>query len=131
MSQYSDQGIDPFIEKIGSAIDLDNLYDILSSHGESHQVSDEFILGAGATQFIKTEYSPILDDFIHDNSGDLDLPRDDIEVLYNAWGKTICYSDYPLSEEEKNSHKEKKKNALPLLEKYALIYEKATKKFIS
>ena len=131
LSQYSDQGIDPFIEKIGSAIDLDNLYEILSSRGENHQVSDAFIVGAGATQYIKTQDSSIMNDLVHDSNGDIDLPKDDLEILLDAWGYGICYSDYPLSEAEQNNYEEKKKNALPILEKYVSVYEQAIEKFIS
>ncbi|UFN58119.1 hypothetical protein [Microbulbifer celer] len=120
-SQYTDEGVDPFVEKTSLASDISEVLELISNgfrvHGEPSQ---EFLAGEVASEYSKEKLS-----------------------LYDAVARILFDLDLDLSEEErqelyiaedyfgwhKQAEKEAVNHALPIFSKYRPIYEHAIAKF--
>ncbi len=121
-SKYTDEGIDPFIEKVGLAIDKE---DILELIGNEYQVygdpQPEFLIGEIAKQYSKSELS--LEQAIRRILYRLDvvLPKEDEQEFYIA----DDYYDW-----HENPDIEAEKHVLSIMQKHQSTYEKEVAKFI-
>ena len=132
-SQYTDNGIDPFIEKIGLAIDIDELYEILEKNGT--EINHEFLIGKAAQAYEEsgcfTEIENYISEFIWGDDFDyVKLPKKEAESIYKAYKyyyNTIdadCYDHIVESAREKCTE-----IVLALFKKYLPHYKKSIEKF--
>lgn len=120
-TQYTDQGIDPFIEKLSLASDVAEMIEFISN---THQVygepSNEFLAGEAARQYSDEKLtlygaiSRILFDL------DMELPEEERRELYIA---EDYFGWHDSAESQAIVH------AMPLFDKYRPIYENAIAKF--
>ena len=120
-SKYTDDGIDPFIEKIGLAIDKE---DILELIGNEYQVygdpQPEFLIGEIAKQYSMSELT--LEQAVRRilYRLDVDLPKDEEQKFYIA-DDYYDWHDSPDIEAEKH--------VVPIMQKHQSTYEKEVAKF--
>ena len=120
-TNYTDQGIDPFIEKIGLAIDKE---DILELIGNEYQVygepMPEFLIGEIAKQFSISQLT--LEQAVRKilYRLDVDLPKEEEQKFYIA-------DDY--YEWHENPDQEAEKQVVPIMEKHQSTYEREIAKF--
>ena len=119
--QYSDQGIDPFVEKISLASDVAEIIELISNDFQVYgEPSNEFLAGEAAKAYIGDELSlyaaiaRILFDL------DLELPEGERQELYIAED----YFGWHGSAESKAIV-----HAMPIFDKYRPMYEHAVAKF--
>jgi hypothetical protein len=120
-SQFTDDGIDPFIEKISLATDVAEILELISNQYQVYgEPSAEFLVGEAATKFFTNQIT-----------------------LNEALNKVLYYIDVELPEEAKtelyiaedyfdwHEHQETEaiKHALPVFNKYSPIYESFVSKF--
>ena len=82
--QYTDQGIDPFIEKLSLASDVAEMFECISNAYQVYgEPSDEFLAGEAAKQYSKSELSlySTISRILFDL--DLELPEDERQELYS------------------------------------------------
>lgn len=120
-AQYTDQGIDPFIEKLSLALDVAEMIECISNTYQVYgEPSKEFLAGEAAKKYSKAELSlystvsRILFDL------DLELPENERQELYIA-------EDYFGWHDSAESHAIV--HVEPLFDKYRPIYERAVSKF--
>ncbi|MBB1436800.1 MULTISPECIES: hypothetical protein [Pseudoalteromonas] len=120
-AQYTDHGVDPFIEKISLAYDVAEILELISN---TYQVNGErckeFLAGEAANRFSNNELSlyAAISYILFDL--DLELPEDERQELYIA-------EDYFGWHEKAET--EAIKHALPIFDKYRPIYEQTISKF--
>lgn len=120
-AQYSDQGIDPFIEKVSLASDVAEIIELISN---SYQVygepSKEFLAGEAAKEYSEGKLSldTVINRILHNL--DLDLPENERQELYIA---EDYFGWHDLAESKAIAH------AMPLFDKYRPVYEDAVAKF--
>ena len=130
--QYTDNGIDPFIEKVGLAIDLDEMYEILGwSHFGQHR--DEFLVGEAASKFYEIgDLSSIM--YIARRGGagvnDISLPEDEAITLYEAVRIYDAYREGATDEAIQEKYDLLEKISLKLFDKYYPTYKNAVSRFI-
>lgn len=119
--QYTDRGVDPFIEKITLASDSAEIIELISSAYQVYgEPSSEFLAGETAKEYLEgklslySAISRILFDL------DLELPEDERQELYIA-------EDYFGWHDSAGS--QASEHVTPLFDKYRPIYEHATAKF--
>lgn len=120
-SQYTDDGVEPFVEKISLAADVSEVLDFISNEFQVHGgPSQEFLAGEAASKYSKEQLS--LYDAIARILFDLDLnlPEEERQELYIA-EDYFCWHNQ--AEEEAVKH------VLPIFIKYRSIYERAVAKF--
>lgn len=120
-SQYTDEGVDPFIERISLASDVSEILELISNEYQVYgEPSQDFLAGEAASKYSKEQLSiydaitRILFDL------DLELPKEEQQELYIA-------EDYFGWHD--NAEKEAAKHALPIFNKYRPIYEHAVAQF--
>ncbi len=120
-AQYTDHGIDPFIEKLSLASDVSEMIELISNTYQVYgEPSNEFLAGEVAKAYseenlsLYATISRILFDL------DLALPEKEKRELYIA---EDYFGWHHFAESQAIVH------ALPLLDKYRLIYEHAVAKF--
>ncbi|WP_413662943.1 hypothetical protein ACG1BZ_17500 [Microbulbifer sp. CNSA002] len=120
-SQYTDEGVDPFIESISLAMDVSEILELISSEFQVYgEPSQDFIAGEAASKYSKEQLSlydaiaRILFDL------DLELPEEELQELYIA-------EDYFGWHDQ--AEKEAVKHVLPIFSKYRPVYEHAVAKF--
>lgn len=120
-SQYTDQGIDPFIEKLSLASDVaEMIVSISSTYQVYGEPSNEFLAGEVAKEYSEERLSlyaaitRILFDL------DLELPEEERQELYIA---EDYFGWHDSAESQAIVH------AKPLFDKYRPIYEHAVAKF--
>ena len=120
-AQYSDQGIDPFIEKVSLASDIAEIIELISN---SYQVygepSKEFLAGEAAKEYSEGKLSlyTVINRILHNL--DLELPENERQELYIA---EDYFGWHDLAESKAIVH------AMPLFDKYRPVYEDAVAKF--
>ena len=120
-AQYSDQGIDPFIEKVSLASDVAEIIELISN---SYQVygepSKEFLAGEAAKEYSEGKLSlyNVINRILHNL--DLELPENERQELYIA---EDYFGWHDLAESKAIEH------AMPLFDKYRSVYEDAVAKF--
>ncbi len=120
-SQYTDEGIDPFIEKIALASDVSDIVElIVSEYQVSGEPSGEFLLGEAAAKYEqgKLALGDALKRALYYMNAE--LPEDDLAVLYEAED----YFDW-----HDNPEAEAIKLAKPIFDKYMPLYERALARF--
>lgn len=120
-SQYTDEGVDPFVEKISLASDVSEILEMISNEFQVYgEPSQEFLAGETASKYSNEQIS-----------------------LYGVVARILFDLDLELSEEERHelyiaedyfgwhnqAEKEAIKHVLPILGKYRPIYEHAVAKF--
>lgn len=120
-AQYTDHGLDPFIEKLSLASDVAEMIELISSIYQVYgEPSNEFLAGEVAKAYSEEKLSlyvtisRILFDL------DLELPEEERQELYIA---EDYFGWHDSAESQAIVH------AQPLLDKYRLIYENAVAKF--
>jgi len=119
--QYTDQGIDPFIEKISQAGDVSEIRELISNE---HQVygepSNEFLAGETAKAYAQNQLSLhiAISRILYDL--DLSLPEEERQELYIAEDYFGWHDD---AENKSFEH------VKPLFNKYSTAYENAIAKF--
>lgn len=120
-AQYTDHGIDPFIEKLSLASDVAEMIELISSTYQVYgEPSNEFFAGEVAKAYSEEKLSlyvtisRILFDL------DLELPEEERQELYIA---EDYFGWHNSAESQAIVH------AQPLLDKYRPIYENAVAKF--
>jgi hypothetical protein len=120
-AQYTDRGVDPFIEKISLASDSAEIIEFISNAYQVYgEPSNEFLAGETAKEYseeklsLYSAISRILFDL------DLELPEDERKELYIA---EDYFGWHDSAESQASAH------ATPLFDKYRPIYEHAVSKF--
>ena len=120
-AQYTDHGIDPFIEKLSLASDVAEMIELISSTYQVYgEPSNEFLAGEAAKAYSEEKLSlyitisRILFDL------DIELLEEERQELYIA---EDYFSWHDSAESQAIVH------AQPLLDKYRPIYENAVTKF--
>jgi hypothetical protein len=120
-AQYTDQGINPFIEKISLASDVTEIIELISNAYQVYgEPSKEFLAGETAKAYSKEKLS--LRAAIHRILYELDLklPESEMQELYIA---EDYFDWHDSSESQALIH------AMPLFNKYRPVYEKVIAKF--
>ncbi|WP_226647323.1 hypothetical protein [Microbulbifer variabilis] len=120
-SQYTDEGADPFIEKISLASDVSEMLELISNDFQVYgEPSQDFLVGEAASKYSKGQLT--LYDAIQRILFDLDLelPEEDQQELYIA-------EDYFGWHDQ--AEKEAVKHVLPIFSKYRPVFESAVAKF--
>ncbi len=120
-SQYSDQGIDPFIEKIGLALDKEEIIELISNEFQVYgEPIAEFLTGEVVKRYECNELSlcEALRVILYDL--DIDLVKAKKTELYIAED----YYDWHKSPDEKA-----KAHAEPIFREYLPVYENEIAKF--
>jgi len=120
-SQYTDEGVDPFIEKISLASDVSEIIELISNNFQVYgETTQDFLAGEAASKYSKERLSlydaiaRILFDL------DLELPKEELQELYIA-------EDYFGWHDQ--AEKEAARHVLPIFSKYRPIYEHAVEQF--
>lgn len=120
-AQYTDHGIDPFVEKLSLASDVAEIIRFISNTYQVYgEPSNEFLAGEAAKaysedkQSLYAAISRILFDL------DLELPEEERQELYIA---EDYFGWHDSAESQAIVH------AMPVLDKYRPIYEHAVAKF--
>ena len=120
-SQYTDEGVDPFIENISLAYDVSEMLEFISNEFQVYgEPSHDFLAGEFASKYSKEELS------LYDSIArilfdlDLELPEEDQQELYIA-------EDYFGWHDRAESAAVK--HVLPIFRKYRPVYEHAVAKF--
>jgi len=130
--QYTDKGIDPYIEKIGLAIDIEEMYEILGSHGCGHP-RDEFWIGAAASEYYKSGSLDLILALGHRGGwgiNEINLPKDEANKLYDAVQTYDLYLEDCTDEAIQEQYERLRNISLELFDKYHPIYKKAVARFI-
>lgn len=120
-AQYTDQGIDPFVEKLSLASDTAEIIELI---GSAYQVygepSEEFLAGEAAKAYSEDKLSlyAAISRILFDL--DLELPEAERQELYIA---EDYFGWHDSAEAKAIIH------AMPLFNKYRPIYEHAVAKF--
>ena len=131
-SQYTDNGIDPFIEQIGLAIDIDDLYELLKQNG--FNMSYEFIIGEAAAEYMEFGCLNLIEDFVGEfiwvsGPNEIELP-DEVMILCNSYKKYYNSMDAEcLDDIVEKYRKQWLEITLDLFEKYLPFYKKSVAKF--
>lgn len=120
-NQYTEKGVDPFVEKISLAFDVSEILEMISNEFQVvGEPSQEFLAGEVACRYSNKQISlydavaQILFDL------DLELPEEERQELYIA---EDYFGWHNQAEEEAVKH------VLPIFGKYRPIYECAVAKF--
>lgn len=120
-SQYTDEGVDPFVERLSLASDVSEILELISNEFQVHGVpGQEFLAGEAASKYSKEQLSlydaiaRILFDL------DLELPEEERQELYIA---EDYFGWHSRAEEEAVKHVQ------PIFSKYRPIYEHSVAKF--
>jgi hypothetical protein len=120
-THYTDEEVDPFVEKISLASDVSEILEMISSEFQVYgEPGKEFLAGEAASKYSNQQISlydavaRILFDL------DLELPEEDRQELYIA---EDYFGWHNQAEEEAI------KRVLPIFSKYRPIYERAVAKF--
>ncbi|MCQ3829366.1 hypothetical protein HXX02_07900 [Microbulbifer elongatus] len=120
-SQYTDEGVDPFVEKISLASDLSEIIEMISNEFQVYgEPGQKFLAGEAASKYSSEQISlydavaRILFDL------DLELPEEERQELYIA---EDYFGWHNHAEEEAVKHVQ------PIFCKYRPIYEHAVAKF--
>ncbi len=120
-TQYTDQGIDPFVEKLSSASDVAEMIESIRNAYQAYgEPSNEFLAGEAAKEYsdgrlsLYAAITRILFEL------DLELPEEERQELYIA---EDYFSWHDSAESQAIVH------AKPLFDKYRPIYENAVAKF--
>lgn len=120
-SQYTDEGVDPFIESISLATDVSEILELIRSEFQvCGEPSQEFLAGESASKYSQeqlTLYNAIARILF---GLDLELPEKERQELYIA-------EDYFGWHDQ--AEKEAFKHVLPIFSKYRPVYEHAIAKF--
>ena len=120
-SQYTDEGVDPFVEKISLASDVSEILEMISNEFQVHgEPGQEFLAGEAASRYSNEQIS--LYDAVARMLLDLDLelPEKERQELYIA---EDYFGWHNQAEEVAVKH------VLPIFCKYRPIYERAVAKF--
>lgn len=120
-SQYTDEGGDPFIEKISLASDVSEIIELICNNFQVYgETTQDFLAGEAASKYSKERLSlynaiaRILFDL------DLELPKEELQELYIA-EDYFGWHDH--------AEKEAARHVLPIFNKYRPIYEYAVEQF--
>ncbi|OZG69928.1 hypothetical protein BTA51_28670 [Hahella sp. CCB-MM4] len=120
-SQYTDEGIDQFVERISLASDVSEILEMISNNFQVYGEPDQdFLVGEAASKYSNAQISlydavaRILFDL------DLELPEEERQELYIA---EDYFGWHDQAEEEAVKHVQ------PIFSKYRPIYERAVAKF--
>ena len=122
-SQYTNEGIDPFIEKIGLALDKEEILELISNEFQVYgEPRPEFLTGEVVKKYEKNELSlcKTLRVILYDL--DLELIKSKKTELYIAED----YYDWHKSPDEKA-----KVHAEPIFQEYLPEYENEIAKFVT
>ena len=120
-SKYTDEGIDPFIEKIGLALDKEEILELIKNEYQVYgEPEPEFLVGEVAKQYSISELT--LEQAIRRilYRLDVDLPKDEKQEFYIA----DDYYDW-----HENPDIEAEKHAVPIMQNHQSTYEKEVTKF--
>lgn len=120
-AQYTDNGIDPFIEKLSSASDVAEMIELISSTYQIYgEPSNEFLVGEASKAYSEEKLSlyATISRILFDL--DLELPEKERQELYIA---EDYFGWHDSAESQAIVH------AQPLLDKYRAMYENAVAKF--
>jgi len=120
-AQFTDQGVDPFVEKISLASDVAEIVELISNVYQVYgEPSNEFLAGEAAKAYSENKISlyAAISRILFDL--DLELPEDERQELYIA---EDYFAWHDSAESKAIVH------AIPLFDKYRPIYEHAVAKF--
>ncbi|WP_369920928.1 hypothetical protein AB8E32_01120 [Marinomonas polaris] len=120
-AQFTDQGIDPFVEKVSLASDVAEIVELISNTYQVYgEPSKEFLAGETAKAFSENQLSlyAAISRILFDL--DLELPEEERQELYIA---EDYFGWHDSAESQAIVH------AKPLFDKYRPIYEHAVAKF--
>ena len=120
-AQYTDHGIDPFIEKLSLASDVAEMIEFISNTYQVYgEPSNEFLAGEAAKAYSEEKLSlyAAISRILFDL--DLELPEEERQELYIA---EDYFGWHDSAESQALVH------ATPLFDKYRPIYERAVARF--
>lgn len=120
-AQYTDQGIDPFLEKLSLASDVAEIIELISNAFQVYgEPSNEFLAGEVAKAYSENKLSlyAAISRILFEL--DLELPEGERQELYIA---EDYFGWHDSAESQAIVH------AMPLFDKYRPIYENAVAKF--
>jgi hypothetical protein len=120
-AQYTDQGIDPFVEKVSLASDISEIVELISNTYQVYgEPSNKFLAGEASKAYSvgKISLYEAINRILHHL--DLELPENERQELYIA---EDYFSWHDSAESKAIEH------AKPLFDKYRPVYENAVAKF--
>lgn len=120
-AQYTDHGIDPFIEKLSLASDVAEMIELISNAYQVYgEPSNEFLAGEAAKAYSEKKLSLYAAISRILFNLDFELPEEELQELYIA---EDFFGWHDSAESQALVH------AIPLFDKYRTIYECSVAKF--